>query len=137
MRRTQHLKNEEGSVAVEFAILVPILLLITFGIIYFGYLFGVSHSLQLVAAEATRASVRGVTTAERLQFAEDALEDAVANNPFLSANRLAAAFSQTTVPFAGMVVTVTYDLNGTLVSNLPFVESSLGETLVREAYIAY
>ena len=129
--------DEDGAAAVEFAILVPVLLLITFGIIYFGFLFGVSHSLQLVAAEATRASVRGVTMTERLQLAEAAFEDAVSKSPLLDPARVVASYEQTSVPFTGLTVTVTYDLDGTLANSLPIIGSSAGTSIVREAFIAY
>ena len=129
--------KEDGAAAVEFAILAPLLLLMAFGIMYFGLLFGISHSLQLAAAEATRASVRGVTTAERLEFATAALNDAVANSPLLENTRISVDYNQTSTPFVGLIVTVTYNLEGTLASNLPFLGTSIGNTIVREAYIAY
>lgn len=129
--------EEDGAAAVEFAILVPVLLMITFGIIYFGFLFGVSHSLQLVAAEATRASVRGVTMTERLQLAETAFDDAISKSPLLDPSRVEAVYQQTSVPFTGLVVTVTYNLEGTLADSLPIVSSSAGSSIVREAFIAY
>ena len=50
--------GEKGAVAVEFALIAPLLIALVFGIISFGYLFGVSHSVQQLAAEAARVSVR-------------------------------------------------------------------------------
>ncbi len=137
MRVRSFLKREDGAAAVEFAILVPFLLLMTFGIIYFSFLFGVSHSLQLVASEATRASVRGVSSAERLQLAQAALDDALENNPLLDLSRIDPEIVETTTPFPGLVITLTYDLDGSLATVLPFVGSAVGQSIVREAYIAY
>ena len=131
------LTDEDGAAAVEFAILVPVLLLIVFAIIYFGFLFGLSHSLQLIAAEATRASVRGVTMEERLALAEAAYADAVSKSPLIEVDRLDVSYVETSSPFVGLMVTVTYNLDGTLATSLPLISSSLGETISREAYIAY
>lgn len=47
-------KNEKGQAAVEFALVLPILLLLLCGIIDFGWIFG----NQLLASSATREAAR-------------------------------------------------------------------------------
>lgn len=47
--------KDRGAAMVEFALVVPVLLLIVFGIINFGYLFG----QQLALNQAVRAGARG------------------------------------------------------------------------------
>lgn len=64
--RLLQLRGEDGgAVAVEFAILAPIFLMLAVAVmvfaVYFTTLIGVIHS----ANEGARASVRGVTTADR------------------------------------------------------------------------
>ena len=56
-----------GSSAVEFAIVAPVLIALFAGIVVFGLYLGAMSSLRQLAAEAARASVAGVTDAERAQ----------------------------------------------------------------------
>lgn len=49
-------RNTKAAAAVEFAFIAPILLLLLFGIVGYGYVFGVYHGIQQIASEAARAS---------------------------------------------------------------------------------
>lgn len=51
------LRRDDGAAAVEFALIVPILVLLVFGIIAFGIVFAQNLSLNNAAREAARASV--------------------------------------------------------------------------------
>lgn len=59
-----------GSSAVEFALVAPVLFLLFAGIAVFGICLGAAHNLRQIAAEAARASVAGVTDAERAALAQ-------------------------------------------------------------------
>jgi len=66
--------GERGASAVEFALVLPILLVLTLGIINFGYLFGQQLSLNQAVREGARAAVvvdglQGVTVEEKVQDA--------------------------------------------------------------------
>ncbi len=45
--------------AVEFAMLLPLFLVLVFGIVVFGAYFTMVHGVQQLAAEAARSSVAG------------------------------------------------------------------------------
>lgn len=56
-------ESESGAAAVEFALIAPLLFLLVFGIINFGYLYGQKLSLNQAAREGARlAVVDGGTT---------------------------------------------------------------------------
>lgn len=55
---------------MEFALVAPLLLLLFAGITLFGICLGAAHNLRQIAAEAARASVAGVTDAERASLAQ-------------------------------------------------------------------
>lgn len=55
----------QASSAVEFALIAPVLLLLTFGLVAYAIYFGAAHSVQQLAADATRTSIAGLTDAER------------------------------------------------------------------------
>lgn len=65
--------GERGSMAIEFAIVLPVFLLILFGVIGFGMYSHIAITLQHVAAEAARASVGGLTDTERAELATAAV----------------------------------------------------------------
>ena len=52
------MRGEHGAVAVEFAIILPILLLLVFGIIDFGHAYYMKHVLQNSCREGARYATR-------------------------------------------------------------------------------
>ena len=54
-------KGERGTTAVEFALVLPLFLLLLFGIIDFGRYFFVQHTLQFATREGTRLATVGGT----------------------------------------------------------------------------
>lgn len=77
------LEDESAVSAIEFAIVFPIFLLVVLGMLVYGIYFGAVHSVQQLAAEAARASVAGITEAERAGLAREHVERALASYPLL------------------------------------------------------
>lgn len=68
----KHRKNESGAAALEFALVMPLLLMVLFGIIAFGVVFAQNLALSNAAREAARfGAVEGQTCAEIQQEAVD------------------------------------------------------------------
>lgn len=65
------LKNNRGQSMVEFAIVLPILLLILLGIMEFGILFSNQLILESASREGTRYAVLGATDGEVITYIED------------------------------------------------------------------
>lgn len=83
------LDDEEGSAAVEFALVAPFLLIILTGImvisIYMATFLAVGHT----AVEAARATIPGMSTAERTTLATNRARALfVAYRPFLNDQRM-------------------------------------------------
>jgi Flp pilus assembly protein TadG len=55
--------------AVEFAILCPVLVLLLIGLMAYGGVFWISHSLQQLANDMARSTVGGLSTSERSSLA--------------------------------------------------------------------
>jgi Flp pilus assembly protein TadG len=68
MRAPFH-RDPRGSMAVEFAILGPVLTLMLVGIMAYGGVFWISHSLQELANDMARSTVGGLSSSERLNLA--------------------------------------------------------------------
>jgi len=67
----KHDTNDRGAAAVEFAIILPLLLLLILLLIDFGRLFFVSISLNAASREAARASSLSMTPAQVQVIAEN------------------------------------------------------------------
>ena len=57
MKDDRFLKNQNGATAVEFAVILPLLLLLIFGIIEFGLLLFNRHVITNSVREAARAGI--------------------------------------------------------------------------------
>lgn len=66
-------RDERGSVAIEFAIVLVLFLTVLFGIIAFGFQFATHIALSYAVAEGGRSAVAGLTSVERQQLATDAV----------------------------------------------------------------
>jgi len=58
------MRSEQGAAAVEFAIVVPLLLLILFALVDFGRMLFVQVSVTAASREGARASSVGLTTSQ-------------------------------------------------------------------------
>ena len=129
--------GENGAVAVEFALIAPLLIALVFGIISFGYLFGVSHSVQQLAAEAARVSVREMQYQERRDLAESYIDQAKIRYPLLRQDAISWTVDVTDGALADVQVTVIYAVDGSL---LELANSLFGlgiTTIEGRAYLAY
>jgi Flp pilus assembly protein TadG len=73
-------REDRGAAAVEFALVAPLLLLLVFGIISYGYMLSFRQTLSQAAAEGARAAavtVSGTSAADREQLARQAVESAL------------------------------------------------------------
>jgi len=66
LRASSRQRDPRGASAVEFALVVPFLLLIVFGIIVYGMVFAQSLSLSNAARQAARSGVIAGTTCDQI-----------------------------------------------------------------------
>ncbi|AEG71543.1 MULTISPECIES: TadE/TadG family type IV pilus assembly protein [Ralstonia solanacearum species complex] len=60
--RTAVRHGSRGAASVEFAVVVPVLLLLMLGIVYYGVIFAMQQMLTLAAEEGARAALRYQST---------------------------------------------------------------------------
>ncbi len=111
------LRSEEGSSAVEFAILAPVFLMLVFGMISYAIYFGAAHYIQQITADATRAAVAGLDNAEREQIVEKYVLEA-ARGYFLDPNVLSVKTHEDQHDPDKLVVQVRYDASALPIWNL-------------------
>ena len=107
-----------GAIAVEFAFIAPILLLLLFGIIGYGYTFSVYNGVQQLAAEAARASVAGLDDAERERLARAFVAHSVGSYAFLDPSKLTVRTVALGAPAPSFEVTIAYDYSDTIFNRL-------------------
>lgn len=78
--RRPRVGTERGAAAVEFALVVPLLLLLVFGIIQYGYMLSFRQALSQAAAEGARAAAvapSALTAAQKQDAAGNAVQQAL------------------------------------------------------------
>jgi Flp pilus assembly protein TadG len=129
------LGNCDGASAVEFAIVLPIFLMVLFGIILFGSYFAVVHGLQQITAEAARASIAGLTDDERATLAKDNINRNIASYPMISAGRLTLESAGTDPATSTYALTLRYDASDMIIFNLPQFVPAPNPTIRRSAAV--
>lgn len=121
--------RDRGSAAVEFALILPILLLVLFGIVDFGRLYFTQITLTDAAREGARvlalegASGSGFTTAQADADARTRVQDAVTGID-------STVTVSTGACIVGQPVTVTASTNFTFLTPLPDLAGLLGFSTV-------
>ena len=134
---SQFRSNEDGAVAIEFALLAPLLFAMLFGIVCLGYFMALSHSVQDLAAASARASLAGITSAERQGFAEAHLAQAGSRYPLLDTAALSSTVSVSDGASAGITVNLDYTLDGSMLDLATGFLKLDVTSLKTGAYLAY
>jgi Flp pilus assembly protein TadG len=121
--------------AVEFAFIAPVFLILLFGIIAFGSYLALVHGVQQLTAEAARASIAGLSDAERLSLAQNNITSNVGSYPMLAADRLTVQSAATDATTGTFKVTVQYDASGMFIFSLPHMIPMPNPVIIRTAAI--
>lgn len=73
-------RTDDGAAAIEFAIIMPILMILVFGVISFGYMLSFRQAVSQGAAEGARAAAvapSSTSTGDRQTTARGAINDAL------------------------------------------------------------
>ncbi|QCI64264.1 TadE/TadG family type IV pilus assembly protein [Phreatobacter stygius] len=127
--------RQEGASAVEFAIVVPVFLMILFGIIIFGGYLSVVHSVQQLAAEAARASIGGLSDNERTALANSNIQTQAGFYPFIERSRLVVESASTNAATSTFTVRLRYDASQSFIYSLPSLVPMPSPQIVRSAAI--
>lgn len=107
------------------------LLLLFAGVAVFGICLGAAHNLRLVAAEAARASIGGVTDAERASLAQTTVARSLSNGAMFRPGSVTVQVGPDPTDANVTIVTVTLDATSLglgafsrLIPQLPTVLSS-------------
>jgi Flp pilus assembly protein TadG len=106
----RYIGANDGTAAVEFAIIAPIFFTMVIGVIVYGLYFTVWIAVTQIASEAARAGLAGLTTAEQTSIATTRFNTGLASYaPMLSASKAALTFP--TASAGTFAVAVSYDFS--------------------------
>lgn len=127
--------DTSGNSAVEFALVAPILILIFAGIIAYGYIFSVYHGIQQIASEAARASVSGITVAERSRIARDFVATHAGSYAFIDPVRISVQTLEGADALDTFEVRIAYDMSGSVIDELHRLVAMPQPQIARSAVI--
>lgn len=128
-------KDRSGVAAIEFAIAAPLLFMLVAGILVYGLYFGTAHAVQQLAADSARASIPGLTDAERAQLATAHAQQSVQNYILLDQSQLQIDARADAGNGAIFVVTITYDASRLPIYGLDGLVPVPSPTISRSASI--
>lgn len=111
-------RDSSGTSAVEFAILMPVFLLLLTGMLAYGIYFGAAHSLQQLAADAARTAIAGLDEDERNELVGDFLAANADSYALIDADRLTATIGDKPGDPDHYRVVLTYDASDLPIWNL-------------------
>lgn len=101
---------ERGTSAVEFAILLPVLLLIMFGILAASFVLTIQHGLQQLASESARAALAGMSASERDTLARAYVTSTAPTYTYLNPSAIVVSTS-TVAATTSFTVSTRYDMS--------------------------
>lgn len=122
--------DERGSVVVEAAFALPILITVLLGMISYGSWFITAHHVQSAANDAARAALSGLNNAERARLVANSIGHSVIGNDTLDPTKLEI---ETSIDGAYYTVTLRYDGEASLIdaaSLLPMPSDQIERTAV-------
>jgi Flp pilus assembly protein TadG len=134
-RITRFLHSDSGASAAEFAIVLPLFLLMFFGIIVFGFYLALVHGVQQLAAEAARSSVPGLSETERASLAQSYVSDNVRSYGLIDPSKVAVSASASPTDANVFVVTVNYDASDSFIFGLRHLVPTPSPNIARSAAI--
>lgn len=103
------LRDKSGVAAIEFAIVLPVFLLLICGILAYGIYFGAAHGVAQLAADAARVSVAGLDDAERARLATAHINANASGFAFIDRAKVTVAAGPSPADPAQFMVDVRYD----------------------------
>lgn len=107
-----------GASAVEFALVMPVFLLLVLGALAYGIYFGAAHSVQQLAADAARVAVAGLDDCERGDLVRTYIDDNASSYVLIERHRLSVNAAQSSADPSQFLVELAYDASSLPVWNI-------------------
>ncbi|GLK56786.1 Flp pilus assembly protein TadG [Methylopila capsulata] len=121
--------------AVEFALIAPVFISIVAGVVFYGVYFGAANSVQQLAADAARASIAGLSDAERVAIARQHVIAAAPSFVLIDASRTSVTAKPSTSDPNLFEVAVSYDASRLTIWGLDGLLPLPSKTITRTAAV--
>lgn len=111
-------KSTSGSLAVEFALIAPILLASMLGMIAYGIYFGAAHSVQQLSADSARIAVAGISSSEREQLVKAYISKNSGDYMFLNPSAITVQVADALADPTQSNISIRYDAKNLPIWNL-------------------
>lgn len=128
-------ESDEGTTAVEFAMIAPIFIAFMLGTTAYGIYFGAAHSVQQLSADAARVALAGVSETERKELVKEYVRKNSADYLFLQTEAIVANVSASATDPSQSNVSISYDARSLPIWNLYPPLPLPGQTISRTATI--
>jgi Flp pilus assembly protein TadG len=116
------LTDERGTVAIEFALVAGLFLMLLFGIVAFGFHYATRIALSYAVTEGGRAAVAGLNDTEREARATEAISYALnAYSPLVDPEKATVSVTPVGTTSNGEMLEISISYSDTRFANLPFV----------------
>lgn len=107
--KARFIRRSEGGAAVEFALVMPVFLMLMMGVFTYGWHLALVHSVQQLAAEAARSSIAGLNGPEQRALAESYVAHHAGAYPLIDPASLSTSAATDPLDANAFVVTLGYD----------------------------
>jgi Flp pilus assembly protein TadG len=114
----QNTEDISGSLAVEFALIAPVLIASMLGMAAYGIYFGAAHSVQQLSADSARIAVAGMSSNEREQLVKDYITKNSGDYMFLDPNAITVHVTDAAADPTQSNVSIRYDATDLPIWNL-------------------
>jgi Flp pilus assembly protein TadG len=124
--------DDLGVAAVEFAIIAPLFFLLLLGVICFGTIFGTYNAIQQLSADAARAALAGLTSAEQTSIAQSYVSSILSSYGLIDPAKVTVTTASTANTLS---VTVNYDMSNSYIFKLGGILNPVSPIITRTAAI--
>lgn len=114
----QNTEDISGSLAVEFALIAPVLIASMLGMAAYGIYFGAAHSVQQLSADSARIAVAGMSSSEREQLVKDYITKNSGDYMFLDPNAITVRVTDAASDPTQSNISIRYDATDLPIWNL-------------------
>ena len=130
------LRDDRGTVAVEFAFVLVVFLSILFGIVAFGFQFAARIALSYAVAEGGRSAVAGLTSTERQSRASTAVTRVLTSfSPLIDPAKATIAVTSGGQTADGEVIDIAITYNDNRFNVFPFLPALNANRAVQTSFL--
>jgi Flp pilus assembly protein TadG len=127
--------DKRGASAVEFALVLPLFVLLIFGLICYATIENMYIGTQELVSEAARASVAGLSDSERSSIVTTFISNNIRSYAFLDPNKISVTSSTISTNPSTYQVNITYDMSGSFVYQFSNILPLPSPTIQRTAVV--